>query len=246
MAYTKQNFEDGQVLKAEHLNHMEDGIEQLSGEIADLSWDDLGEKMTEIMPETEVTGEENDGAYVVNLNGYSFSGNEETLIVAFDGVKYTCGIVGGEYGYKFFGNANMLGLDDAGANEPFLIDPLGVLIGSPILIISDGEPHTVKISGVSVYKLDKKYVDACTVFYVTRDDHYLYKDATCSEKVTYRDLYNAIKQPPLQIVSVVDGIVLALSSPLMASVMDGPTASCVFASNPSGKTEAYYTAEYTP
>ena len=28
--YVKQNFTSGQILKAEHLNHMEDGIEQLS------------------------------------------------------------------------------------------------------------------------------------------------------------------------------------------------------------------------
>jgi hypothetical protein len=28
--YIKQNFTSGQVLKAEHLNHMEDGIENLS------------------------------------------------------------------------------------------------------------------------------------------------------------------------------------------------------------------------
>lgn len=26
MSYKKQNFKDGQVLKAEHLNHIEDGI----------------------------------------------------------------------------------------------------------------------------------------------------------------------------------------------------------------------------
>lgn len=30
--YVKQNFESGQILKAEHLNHMEDGIGQLSEE----------------------------------------------------------------------------------------------------------------------------------------------------------------------------------------------------------------------
>lgn len=30
MAYTKQNFEDGQILKAEHLNNMEQGIEDVS------------------------------------------------------------------------------------------------------------------------------------------------------------------------------------------------------------------------
>lgn len=37
MAYTKQNFEDGQVLNAEHLNKMEDGI-------VNQSWNDLKDK----------------------------------------------------------------------------------------------------------------------------------------------------------------------------------------------------------
>ena len=37
MAYNKQNFLDGQVLKAEHLNHMEEGFENLS-------WNDLKHK----------------------------------------------------------------------------------------------------------------------------------------------------------------------------------------------------------
>lgn len=30
MAYEKQNFQDGQILTAKHLNHMEDGIEAAS------------------------------------------------------------------------------------------------------------------------------------------------------------------------------------------------------------------------
>ena len=37
MSYNKQNFENGQVLKAEHLNHIEDGI-------ANQSWNDLKDK----------------------------------------------------------------------------------------------------------------------------------------------------------------------------------------------------------
>lgn len=33
MSYVKQNFEKGQILKADHLNHMEDGIAQLASEV---------------------------------------------------------------------------------------------------------------------------------------------------------------------------------------------------------------------
>lgn len=33
MSYVKQNFEKGQILKADHLDHMEDGIAQLASEV---------------------------------------------------------------------------------------------------------------------------------------------------------------------------------------------------------------------
>ena len=36
MSYIKQNFEDNQVLTAEQLNHMEDGIEAVSNEVEEL------------------------------------------------------------------------------------------------------------------------------------------------------------------------------------------------------------------
>ena len=36
MSYTKQNFKDGQTLKAEHLNHMEDGIVNLENAVVAL------------------------------------------------------------------------------------------------------------------------------------------------------------------------------------------------------------------
>ena len=36
MSYVKQNFQDGQVLNASHLNHMEDALYQHDGDLADL------------------------------------------------------------------------------------------------------------------------------------------------------------------------------------------------------------------
>ena len=38
MSYEKQDFVDGQILRARHLNHMEDGIDLLFSEIADLKY----------------------------------------------------------------------------------------------------------------------------------------------------------------------------------------------------------------
>jgi hypothetical protein len=42
MAYEKQNFETGQVLEAEHLNHIERGIEALEQGIANLNFAKIG------------------------------------------------------------------------------------------------------------------------------------------------------------------------------------------------------------
>lgn len=43
MSYVKQNFKSGQVLKADHLNHMEDGIAELEQQIKDLPSGDAAE-----------------------------------------------------------------------------------------------------------------------------------------------------------------------------------------------------------
>ena len=44
MTYEKQNFEDGQVLTAEHLNHMEQGIEDANNKESVTSWNDLTDR----------------------------------------------------------------------------------------------------------------------------------------------------------------------------------------------------------
>ena len=38
MAYLRQNFEDGQVLTHEHLNHIEDGIVDIVGSIENMNF----------------------------------------------------------------------------------------------------------------------------------------------------------------------------------------------------------------
>lgn len=61
MAYEKQNFEEGQVQKAEHLNYIEDGIEAVETSLGTTKQElqTLASKVTTIIySETEPTGEE--------------------------------------------------------------------------------------------------------------------------------------------------------------------------------------------
>ena len=77
MNYEKQNFVSGQTLKAEHLNHMEDGIGQLSEEIGEIK-DGMTEAVTqtgavvEVITEAgkqiTVEGESYDGGKLVHTN----------------------------------------------------------------------------------------------------------------------------------------------------------------------------------
>lgn len=71
MSYEKQNFADGQVLKAQQLNHIEDGISVLENEIngtyyiplvdssGNLSWTGTKENMPTIL-ETNIKGPKGD------------------------------------------------------------------------------------------------------------------------------------------------------------------------------------------
>lgn len=55
--YEKQNFVSNQILKAEHMNHIEDGIKQISLEVADrVSKKELSEAVTSSLLEAKESG----------------------------------------------------------------------------------------------------------------------------------------------------------------------------------------------
>lgn len=125
MAYTKQNFEDGQVLTAEHLNNMEQGI-------AAPDWDDMTNRPfyteeVEVLPEMVVLVEGGQGVIAAELtleDGVSY-------VITFNGVKYqrTAVFIAG-FGLTSVGNLGITGLgEDTG--EPFVIATTGgqVMIG---------------------------------------------------------------------------------------------------------------------
>lgn len=250
MSYTKQNFEDGQVLTAQHLNNMEDGIKAVSEEIADYSWNDLkdrpfGDEMVEIMPETEVAGEydEFDEVYLSEIDTSLLTGDEETLFVTFDGVEYTCN-VNNDYGLPVYGNLAFFGMDDTG--EPFLITPM---LGCAYL--ADEEPHTVKITSVIVDKLDSKYVNVSADFYVSanpKENDYIYTDSLLEKKATVAEVQRAARRQAVKVNVCIGTIVGSVCAPIFISWVNGFGEIVVrnWKATSGGSEVTFYTAEYTP
>lgn len=95
MSYNKLGFTSGQTLKAEHLNHMEEGIANAGG----ASWDNITDKpsylpviecaFTEILPETQLIFDEGSQQFLYTepVEGIKAGG---TYIITYNGVEYTC------------------------------------------------------------------------------------------------------------------------------------------------------------
>ena len=185
MAYTKQNFEDGQVLKAEHLNKMEDGI----ATACDLAYEET--KLTEIIHEAEFVGVDMDGAYVVEFDESLFTGKEKELIIKFDGVEYDCvaDTESGGDGQANFGNMVVAGGEDTGEPFAFMLAPA---YGFAWFLMFDGNAHTIGITNVerTIKPIDEKYIPVTVrAFYI--DSTYLYTDSTFTTKATKKDVQNA-------------------------------------------------------
>ena len=185
MSYEKLGFVSGQTLKAEHLNHMEEGI-------VNISWNDLADKPFE---ETEavvnfvpdgVTYSEDDGAFIGTAAAIPTVG--ETYAVTWNGTKYDAIAVGidGD-GVVCLGNLAVLGAgEDTG--EPFgvvfYIQEMLVLCVS----LGDSQEANLEIKGISktIKKLDEKfYVSPCIYYFdsLSRGDKYLYSDPNHENKV---------------------------------------------------------------
>ena len=146
MAYTKQNFEDGQVLKAEHLNHIEDGLSNIPIETAE----------NFILPTTDLTFEMNEdlGAPIalVNLNCELFDGH--TYTVNFAGTEYQCQCIGLE-GTVFMGNSIVVDGDDTG--EPFTVVSDSMATTTLVIAVYGHDSATVSISGAPAVRISDNH-----------------------------------------------------------------------------------------
>lgn len=139
----------------------------------------FGDKMTEIMPETELTGIDQNGIYLLFLESFP---EADECHVTFDGVKYTCKKISLD-GDIAYGNLSILGAgDDTG--EPFIL-----CMGCAI--VNDDAPHTVGISEMRATPIDEKYIPPRKTFYVKYNDAsdiYLYTDEEKTTKATMEDV----------------------------------------------------------
>lgn len=250
MAYEKQKFEDGQVLEAEHLNHMEDELARQK------SWNELGDRpfyekitaITEIIPETEVVGSEESGG-TVDFDSSKFPEEPDVLLIRFDAVDYVCNKTS-VAGSAFYGNFALGGGDNTG--EPFLF-MLSLADASAMMLLQDTSSHMVSISSpiIEVEMLPAKFVTK--VFYVSNADQYLYKDIGLLNKATAEDIAEAVAASACKVSFVLPGAsyVFGVFTPLVINNDDLNLTAAIHLVNFNGtgasvSTTPYYTAEYTP
>ena len=172
MAYQKHNFKDGDILKAEHLNCIEDCIAEAPnwnaaegepGHVLNRThWVEPG-KMVDILPDTSTFSDEEDPG-MFELPGISLAAGD-TYIVSWNGTEYTCvgleGTAMGEAGAVALGDVytasgGMVGTAPTG--EPF------VIVATPevcMAIAIDGSTKlfiSIKKVTETVHKLDGKYL----------------------------------------------------------------------------------------
>lgn len=119
MSYEKLGFVSGQTLKAEHLNHMEEGIANACGNggsavVGEVSWDDLKNKpfykvvdfqsVFEFIGVEAIVDEYSDGAaFYYDENAYLPFNIGDAFIVELNGVQYETTIQNFYFG-NYLGN----------------------------------------------------------------------------------------------------------------------------------------------
>lgn len=191
MSYTKQNFTDGQVLKAEHLNKMENGIadaatiptasvgqtivvEEVDANGKPTKWKaaDYQEKICEstyeeIVPLTEFTPTYNSqiSAPQAGLNDFEMEVGCKYKVV-YDGVEYICeafSAVVGTIAFTAVGNKMLIGGENTG--EPFGV---GKVAGATrgFVISLDMNSHSVQVFEEAGTPISLKYLENALPYYI--------------------------------------------------------------------------------
>lgn len=134
----------------------------------------FGDGLVEIMPETEVVGEDEDGMFTYYLDVSLFTEDETQLKITFDGTEYDCEAYD-LYGNTVFGNAGLMGEADTG--EPFLLF-VNLEYGMAMIALADANAHTIGISKPGVNPIDSKYLLNNCLY---SDSTYLYRNPDTSD-----------------------------------------------------------------
>lgn len=138
MAYEKQTWKCGDIVSAEKLNHIEDGIEECCS--------DKGYECTEtttLLTEESVTTEQS-GRFVRGPLSYSQLINADTIRVTFDGIEYVCSNVAEEDG-------GIYGAGDGWTTYPFVLDSNSTPLGTGTMLYTEtAGTYSVKIEAVEL------------------------------------------------------------------------------------------------
>lgn len=204
--------------------------------------------IVDIVPETEVTGVYSDGIYQVDIDT-AFSGNDETLVITFDGVAYSCA-VNSMNDFALYGNMAPFGEPDTG--EPFLlfINPMSLTQ----MLLFDGVTHKVSIGKPSVETIAEEYLPVIPLEKVPGSIklyvdglNYLYEDSDTSDhskRITRKRLRELLECGQAIYIQIHKFITV---SPIRFDIQsDYIGYSEVHAFESLDGITTFYTAEYTP
>ena len=244
MAYTKQNFADGQVLNAEHLNHMEDGIEGVSKIVLreegdTLTWDGNTEGLAFFADSYYRVSD-----VVPTLADISAGGSVAcgSTIIDFDS-----SLVGEMDGVQFIGDADFPVIYIVGDD---IAETLGVPSGTYFLYFPEWDTVVTSLTingytGFVTEKIDTKYLPPSGAVFHDNGSEYLYRSAnnnTDDNRVTLSELMAAVNRGEQVYVHYNGGYMAAVH------IVDCRTYGIVrtlTTTTDAFKFFDYYTAEYT-
>ena len=198
MAYEKQNFTDGQVLNAEHLNKMEKGIADVSKILVrnggdTLKWTAIAEEdidpalmMGDLfyrISDARVTiGDLANGGHIsIPAWGVDVDFTAEECIELAPGLVMACDM------FVFVGEDNIV-LEGAEGEEPLVFPEAGMFTFVDC-VLGDFAITINGYTGFGKEKIDPEYMSSLTIYANdTKDGCYLYKDRGLTEKLPVSEL----------------------------------------------------------
>lgn len=238
MAYEKQNFKDGQVLTAEHLNKMEDELARKK------SWSELGDTKQEIMPlgDAQFTFNEDMGTYCAMIETTVSMQPGDVFEVVWDGTTYTSVSLDADgQGNVAFGNLSAMGAADTG--EPYIAMTEGNTIAIMDIAATEDVTRSIAISLVKKVKIGHEYLPFSNkIYYVGElaDGGYVYSDPGCTVKVTALEAYTDLTKGLVTL--FIPGPAVQLVPVFVGTRGEARDFCCVIGNNLAH----YYTAEYVP
>lgn len=243
MSYEKQNFVDGQVLEAEHLNKMEDELARPK------SWNELADKpfgdiKRVIVPQGDVQFAFNGdmGMYIASIEAASIISEGDVMEVVWDGTVYSSQTLDDGIGNIYFGNLSPLGMSDTG--EPFLGMYAANMIMVADMVATENITHNISVSAATAEVIAEKYLPFVnTTYYIDGVfGGYVYSDEGCTVKVAAGDVITALRKGLVSL--FMRGLSYRLV-PLSVGIQESSNARVFLCFDVTGKEIHYYTAEYT-